>query len=77
MSLELHFLARFQWREAYVLDNWQLAELPQCGGREFDPLRVQDNLSALLWVDIRFPAPEHQNKTKKYVYRQCQGAVQN
>ena len=22
MSLELRFLARFQWREAYVLDNW-------------------------------------------------------
>ena len=39
MSLELRFLALFQWREAYVLDNWQLAELPQSGGREFDPRR--------------------------------------
>ena len=33
-TIELRFLARFQWREAYVLDNWQLAELPQSGGRE-------------------------------------------
>ena len=24
MSLELRFLTQFQWREAYVLDNWQL-----------------------------------------------------
>ena len=42
MSLELRFFARFQWREAYVLDNWQLAEMPQSGGREFDPRRVHD-----------------------------------
>ena len=61
MSLELRFLARFQWREAYVLDNWQLAELPQSGGREFDPRRVHDNLSVPLWVYMRFPVPEHQN----------------
>ena len=59
MSLELRFLARFQWREAYVLDNWQLAELPQSGGREFDPRRVHDNLSVPLWVYMRFPVPEH------------------
>ena len=77
MSLELRFLARFQWREAYVLDNWQLAELPQSGGHEFDPRRVYDNLSVPFWVNVRFPVPEHQNKTKKYVYRQRQGAVQN
>ena len=61
MPLELRFLARFQWREAYVLDNWQLAELPQSGGREFDPRRVHDNLSVPLWVYMRFPVPEHQN----------------
>ena len=61
MSLELRFFARFQWREAYVLHNWKLAELPQSGGREFDPLRVQDNLSVPLWVNMRFPVPEHQN----------------
>ena len=50
-----------QWREAYVLDNWQLAELPQSGGREFDPRLVHDNLSVPLWVYMRFPVPEHQN----------------
>ena len=55
------FLARLQWREAYVLDNWQLAELPQSGGREFDPRRVYDNLSVPLWVYMHFPVPEHQN----------------
>ena len=55
------FMARFQWREAYVLDNWQLAELPQSGGREFDPRLVHDNLSVPLWVYMRFPVPEHQN----------------
>ena len=55
------FLARFQWREAYVLDNWQLAELPQSGGREFDPRLVHDNLSVPLWVYMRFPVPAHQN----------------
>ena len=75
-GMSLEFLARFQWREAYVLDNWQLAELPQSGGREFDPRRVHDNLSVPLWVYMRFPVPEHQNQTNKYVYRQRQGAVQ-
>ena len=60
MSLELRFW-QFQWREAYVLDNWRLAELPQSGGREFDPRRVHDNLSVPLWVYMRFPVPEHQN----------------
>ena len=60
MSLELRFLARFHWREAYVLDNWQLAEFPQSGGREFDPHRVHDHLSVPLWVNMRFPVPEHQ-----------------
>ena len=55
------FLTQFQWREAYVLDNWQLVELPQSGGREFDPRWVHDNLSVPLWVYMRFPVPEHQN----------------
>ena len=77
MSLELRFKKQFQWREAYVLHNWQLAELPQCGGREFDPRRVHDNLSVPLWVYMRFPVPEHQNQTNNYAYRQRQGAVQN
>ena len=48
MSLELRFLTQFQWREAYVLDNWRLAELPQSGGREFDPRLVHDHLSVPL-----------------------------
>ena len=63
MSMELCFFTQFQWREAYVLDNcnWQLAELPQSGGREFDPRRVHDNLSVPLWVFMRFPVPGHQN----------------
>ena len=57
----------FQWHEAIVLDNWQLAELPQSGGREFDPRRVHrdDNLSVPLWVYMRVPVPEHQNQTKQ------------
>ena len=45
----------------YVLHNWQLAVLPQSGGREFDPRRVHDNLSVPLWVYMRFPVPAHQN----------------
>ena len=60
-SLELRFLAQIRWREAYVLDNWQLAELAQSGGREFDPRLVHDNLSVPLWVYMRFPVPDHQN----------------
>ena len=59
------FLTQFQWHEASVLDNWQLAELPQSGGREFYPRRVHDNLSVPLWVYMRFPVPEHQNQTKQ------------
>ena len=58
MSLELRFLAQSQWHEANVLDNWQL---PQSGGREFDPRRVHDNLSVPLWVYMCFPVPEHPN----------------
>ena len=77
MSLELCFFTQFQWHEANVLDSWQLVELPQSGGREFDPRRVHDNLSVPLWVYMRFPVPEHQNQTNKYVCRQRQGAVQN
>ena len=57
------FLTQFQWHEANVLDNWQLAELPQSGGCEFDPRRGHDNLSVPLWVYMRFPVPEHQNQT--------------
>ena len=41
--------------------NWQLAVLPQPGGREFDPHRVHDNLSVPLRVYMCFPVPEHQN----------------
>ena len=69
MSLELCFLTQFQWHEANVLDNWQLAALPQSGGCEFDPRRVHDNLLVPLWVYMRFPVPEHQNQTKQiYIY---------
>ena len=55
------FFTQFQWHEAIVLDNWQLAELTHSGGREFDPRRVHDNLSVPLWVYMHFPVPEHQN----------------
>ena len=61
MSLEWRFVARFHWREEHVLDNWQLAELPQSVGREFDLRRVKDYISVSLWVNMRFPVPEHQN----------------
>ena len=61
MSLGLCFLTQFQWHEAIVLDNWQLAELPQSGGREFNPRRVQDNSSVPLWVYMHFLVPENQN----------------
>ena len=44
-------------------------------GNQFDPRLVHDNLSVPLWVYMRFPVPEHQNWTNKYVYRQRQGAV--
>ena len=71
------FLTQFQWPEANVLDNWQLAELPQSGGREFNPHRVHNNLSVPLWVYMRFPVPEHENQTKqiyiepKLIHRPC------
>ena len=71
------FFTQFQWHEANVLDSGQLAELPQSGGREFDPLRVHDNLSVPLWVDMRLPVPEHQYQTKqiyiepKWIHRPC------
>ena len=71
------FFTQFQWHEANVLDNWQLAELPQFGGRVLDPRRVHDNLSVPLWVYMRFPVPEHQNQTKqiyietKWIHRPC------
>ena len=47
------FLTEFQWHEANVLDNWHLAQLPQSGGREFDPRRVHANLSVPLRVYMR------------------------
>ena len=55
--IKMCFLTQFQWREAIVLDNWQLVELPQSGGREFDSRLVHDNLSVPLWVYMRFPVP--------------------
>ena len=61
MSLGLCLLTQFKWHEANVLDNWQLAVLPQCKGCEFNPCRVHDDLSVPLWVYMRFPVPEHQN----------------
>ena len=48
-------------RQLAELPKWQLAELPQSGGREFDPRRVHDHLSVPLWVNMRFPESEHQN----------------
>ena len=62
---------------ANVLDNWQLPVLSQSGGSELDPRSVHDNLSVPLCVCMRFPVPEHQNYTNKYVYRQSQLAVLN
>ena len=50
-----------------VLENWQLAVLPQSGGTEFDPRWVPNNLSVPLRVYVCFPMPEHQNQTHKYV----------
>ena len=38
-------LTQFQWQEANVLDNWQLAVLSQVGGSDFDHRWVHDNLS--------------------------------
>ena len=61
MSLELFvFFTQFEWHEANVLDNWQLGELPQSGGREFDPRWVHDNISVPLWVYMPFPLPQHE-----------------
>ena len=37
------------------------------GGREFDPRPVHDNSSVPLLVYVRFPVPEHQHQTNKYV----------
>ena len=38
-----------------MLDNWQLAVLPQSGGTEFQPHWVHDNLMVPVWVYIRLP----------------------
>ena len=62
------FLTQFQWHEANVLDNWQLARLPKSGGSEFDPHWVHDNSLVPLWVYMSFLAPEHQNYINKYDY---------
>ena len=35
------FLTQFRWHEANVLDNWQLAELPQSGGSD-DPFHLHE-----------------------------------
>ena len=59
------FFIQFQWHEVNVLDNWQLAKLPHSGGCEFDPHRVDDNLSVPLWVYMCFPVPEHHNQIKQ------------
>ena len=61
MSLELCFLTQFKWRDAHVLVNWQLADLPKSGGREFNPRRVHDVLWVPLWVYMLFPVSKHQN----------------
>ena len=62
-------LTQFQWHEANVLDNWQLALLPQSGGREFDPRRVHGNLSVPVWAYMRFPVSEHRaSKLNQYIY---------
>ena len=58
-SLELRFLAHFGGVKR--AGQLAVAELPQSGGREFDPRLVHDNLSVPLWVYMRFPVPEHQN----------------
>ena len=56
--LWLSLLAQSLWRESNVLDNWQLTMLPLSELCEFNPRWVRDNLSASLWVIIRFPEPE-------------------
>ena len=65
--LGLSLLAQSLWRESNVLDNWQLTMLPLSELCEFNPRWVRDNLSASLWVIIRFPQPEKKNNTNIYV----------
>ena len=48
-------LTQFQWHEAILLDNWQLAVLPQCGGHELHLHRVHDNLSVPFRLYMGFP----------------------
>ena len=43
----------------------------QSGSSEFDLRWVHDNLSVLSWVYVRFPVPEHQDQTNKYVRTSC------
>ena len=71
MSLELCFWHDFSGIKQ-VLDNWPLAELPQRGGRGFEPRRVHDDLSVPLWVYIRFPVPEHRKLNQQLCMFACQ-----
>ena len=57
-----------QWHEANVLDNWQLAELSQSGGREFDPRRVRDNLSVPLLGLYAFSCARASTLKPTYMY---------
>ena len=59
--IEIVFLTHFQWHEEIVLDNWQLAVLPQFRGSEFNPCWFLHNLLVTLWDYIHFPMPEHQH----------------
>ena len=65
MSLRLCCSKQFQRHEANVLDNWQLAVLPQSGGREFNPHWVHDNS----FMDLcAFPCTKASNlENNKYV----------
>ena len=66
--LGLCLLAQSLWRESNVLDSWQLTMLPLSELCEFNPRWVRDNLSASLWVIIRFPQPEKKTiRTFMYV----------
>ena len=53
-----------------MLDNCQLAVLPQSGGTEFEPHWVHDNLMVPLWVYIRFPVQSiNINSPNMYITR--------
>ena len=66
MSLGLCFFTQFH--EANVLDNWQLAVLPQSGCREFNSHRVHDN-SSVTFVGLHaFPSA----RASKLNQQKCQ-----